>query len=66
VWATTVTTAIPVLNAKASAKTRAIFFMIVSPSPATGTFAEKGKAICDRNHVLELFGRNPSRLVFAE
>jgi hypothetical protein len=32
-WATTVTTAMPVVKTKAIAKTSAIFFMIVSPSP---------------------------------
>jgi hypothetical protein len=57
VCATTVITAIPVANAKAKPKTKAIFFMVVSPSRATETVAEPTKAISDRHHVLRLFAQ---------
>jgi hypothetical protein len=53
VCATTVTTAIPVVNAKARANAKAIFFMTVIPC---WCLPEPTRAIRDRHHVLELFG----------
>jgi hypothetical protein len=58
ICATTVARAIPVVNAKARAKTRVIFFMIMSPSPAILYLPEHAKANCDRRHGLELFDRH--------
>jgi hypothetical protein len=45
----------PVVRAKASAKTTAIFFMIVSPIPGTLHLARTSKELRDRHHVLNLY-----------
>jgi hypothetical protein len=71
---TTVTTAIFAVNAKARATTKAIFFMIVSPLPASLTLPETAIGIRDGHHSLERsyarqlchVGRNPARLTFRE
>jgi hypothetical protein len=44
-----------VVNAKARAKTKAIFFMIVSPSSVTVKLPEPARPIRDSHHVSELF-----------
>jgi hypothetical protein len=49
---TTVTPAIFAVNAKARANTKAIFFMIVSPSLALWRLPELAKGIRDNRHVL--------------
>jgi hypothetical protein len=52
----TVTTAMPVVSAKASAKIAAIVFMIVSPFSRYIQFARTDKEFRDRHHVSEVFG----------
>jgi hypothetical protein len=55
VCVTTVTSAIPVVNAKAKAKTKAIFFMAVPPVFGGLRLPKLTRPIRDRDHVLELF-----------
>jgi hypothetical protein len=53
--ARTVMTVMPVVMAKARAKTRAIFFMVVSPYSSDPQLAITGKELRDGHHVLEVF-----------
>jgi hypothetical protein len=55
VCATSVMTAIPVVNAKVRMKIVTIFFMVIPPFPALLIVAESTITIRDRHHVLEGF-----------
>ena len=60
-----VVSVMPMVSAKASARIAAIFFMASVPFPAMVRLPGQAKDICDRQHLLVLFGSDEGHCCLA-